>query len=188
MVLRRKIPKQNKKFYQIDGHLYESKGLFEFHRECKNAIDKKIITGFEVPNSLSKKSRYVTYKPIIDEIKFDSMMEARYYIKLKEDVKNKNILKFEMQVPFEIQPRFKKNGKIIRAIEYIADFVVYENDGSKTVIDVKGKETVEFKLKHKLFEYKYPDLSLLIIQYYEPEQKWLQLSEIKKLSKKSKKK
>jgi hypothetical protein len=188
MTLKRKIPRKNKKLYKIDGLVYESKTLFEFHQECKDAVEKKFIETFEVPNVLSKKSRYITYKPIVDEIKFDSMMEARYYLKLKKDVKEKQIIRFEMQVPFTIQPKFKKNGKTIRAIEYVADFVVYKNDGTKDVIDIKGKETVEFKLKHKLFEYKYSDLSLLVIQYYEPECKWLTLDEIKKLNKKSKKK
>ena len=36
--------------------------------------------------------------------------------------------------------------------------------GKMVVEDVKGKETDVFKLKHKLFEKKYPDLTLRIIK------------------------
>ena len=56
---------------------------------------------------------------------------------------------------FELQPRFKKEGKTYRPITYIADFVVYYEDKTY-VIDTKGAETTEFKLKKKLFEYKFP--------------------------------
>lgn len=190
MILKRnqKIPKKIKKQYRVDNVSYESKTLYDFHIECNEAIEKGYIKSFEVPHVLSKKSRYTTYKPIIDEIQFDSMMEARYYIKLQKDVADGAIEYFKRQIPFLLQPKFKKNGKVYRAIEYVSDFYVKVNKDVEYVVDIKGKETVEFKIKHKLFEYKYPNYELKVIQYYEPTNEWLELDKIKKIIRKNKKK
>lgn len=43
----------------------------------------------------------------------------------------------------------------MRPIFYVVDFLVYENNGDKTYVDVKGMKTDVFKLKQKLFEYKF---------------------------------
>lgn len=188
---KKKMPRKknsNIKLYKIDDVVYKSKTLFDFHIECKEMLSKKLIETFEVPKALSKKSRYTTYKPLINDIKFDSLMEARYYLKLLKDKKNGIIKSFEMQKTYPLQPKFKKNGKIFQAIDYVSDFFVIVNDEVKYVVDIKGKETVEFRIKHKMFEYKYPELELKVIQYYEPTDKWLELSEIRKLNRKSKSK
>ena len=174
-----------KAVYEIDGAKYTSKTLYEFHLECKNAASRGLISSYEIPNSMNKKARYSTYKPTIDNITFDSLMEAKYYIYLQEKKKTGVIQSFERQVTYELQPKFKKNGKSYRPITYIADFVVTYDDATY-VIDTKGKETTEFKLKKKLFEYKFPELHLSIIQYYPETDSWLELDEIKKLARKSK--
>lgn len=44
------------------------------------------------------------------------------------------------------------NDKKIQPIKYKGDFLVTYPDGSQEVIDVKGKETVDFKLKKKMFQ------------------------------------
>lgn len=77
--------------------------------------------------------------------------------------KAKKIKNLELQPKFLLQESFKKKGKTYRKIEYIADFKYIEN-GQVIVEDVKGMETKEFKIKRKLFEYKYPDLELKIIK------------------------
>lgn len=174
-----------KAVYEIDGAKYTSKTLYEFHIECKNAASRGLISSYEIPNTMNKKTRYSTYKPIVDNITFDSLMEAKYYIYLQEKKKTGVIQSFERQVSYELQPKFKKNGKSYRPITYIADFVVDYGD-STSVIDTKGKETTEFKLKKKLFEYKFPELHLSIIQYHPETDSWLELDEIKKLARKSK--
>jgi len=46
----------------------------------------------------------------------------------------------------------------------VADFVIVNNDGTTDVVDVKGFETQVFKIKKKLFEYKYPELSLKVVK------------------------
>lgn len=186
-VRRKKIPKKIKKAYQIDNVTYESKTLYDFHVECERMYRRGLIDSFEVPKTTGKKSRYTTYKPVINDIKFDSMMEARYYLKLLKDKADGLIMDFKLQYPFCLQPKFKKNGKTYRGIEYVCDFFVYIDKDKREVIDVKGKETVEFKIKKKMFEYKYPELNLKVIQYYEPTEEWLDLDEIKRLIRKKKK-
>ena len=71
----------------------------------------------------------------------------------------------QLQVKYELQPSFKKNGETYRAITYIADFV-YKNMKNNAIIveDTKGYETEVFKIKRKLFEYKFPEYELKIIK------------------------
>ena len=94
---------------------------------------------------------------------FDSAKEAQRYRELKLLERAGEISNLELQPRFLLQESFKKNGKIYRKIEYIADFKYIEKD--KTIIeDVKGLQTDVFKIKHKLFEKKYPELELKIIK------------------------
>lgn len=78
--------------------------------------------------------------------------------------KSRGYKKFGLQQRYELQPTFKKNGTTHRSITYVADFVVVNNDWTTDVIDVKGVETQVFKIKQKLFEYKYPDKKLKVIK------------------------
>ena len=44
----------------------------------------------------------------------------------------------KLQVKFELQPKYKKNGKTIRAINYIADFTYFDvNKGKTIIVDTK---------------------------------------------------
>lgn len=107
---------------------------------------------------LSKKHKYNAKKTVFDGITFDSKAEADYYNWLKILKKAREIKNFEMQVPFTLLDNFEhpskktKAGKprVVRAINYIPDFVITENDGSKKVVDVKGMQTKDFKIKAKL--------------------------------------
>ncbi len=105
--------------------------------------------------------KYHNKKIIVDGIKFDSLKEAKRYNQLKILEKSKEITELRLQVKFELQPSFKKNNKAIRKIEYIADFVYYDNKLQQYIVeDTKGYRTEVYKLKKKLFEYKYPHLTI----------------------------
>lgn len=108
-------------------------------------------------------NKYKNTKIVVDNIKFDSNLEATRYKELKLLLRAKQISNLRLQVPFLLQEGFKKNGKTYRKIEYIADFQYIEN-GKTIVEDVKGIQTDVFKLKHKIFEKVYPDLELKIIK------------------------
>lgn len=108
-------------------------------------------------------NKYKNKKVQIDMYVFDSIAESRRYKELALLEKAGEIENLQLQPKFLLQDSFKKNGKTYRKIEYIADFM-YEEKGKVIVEDVKGMETKEFKIKRKLFEYKYPDLELKLIK------------------------
>lgn len=105
-------------------------------------------------------SKYHARKTAIDGITFDSKKEADYYCELKMLKLAGVVASFERQVAFELQPKYKKDGKTVRAIRYLADFVVTYDDGHTEVVDVKGLRTDVYKLKRKILEYKYPDIRI----------------------------
>lgn len=91
-------------------------------------------------------------------IQFDSKKEALRWDELQHLQRIGVIKNLQRQVPYELQPPYTtRDGRKIRKIEYIADFV-YEQGGETIVEDAKGVQTDVFKIKRKMFEYKYPDL------------------------------
>ena len=105
--------------------------------------------------------KYHNKKIVIDNIKFDSKKEGNRYRQLRLLEKAGLIRDLELQPAFLLQPSFKKNGKTNRKIEYIADFKYYDLESKKWIIeDTKGFKTDVYKLKKKLFEYKYEDLEI----------------------------
>lgn len=102
-----------------------------------------------------KHSKYGNKKVIADGIKFDSKHEADIYLKLKTAEKCGAISKLRLQVPFELQEKYTINGRTVRAVKYVADFVFVNKAGEQEVWDAKGVKTDVYKLKKKLFEYKY---------------------------------
>lgn len=78
---------------------------------------------------------------------FDSKMENDF----NEMLLKKNIT-FEKQKKFELQESFVINNKKIKGIYYVADFYLSKLD---IVIDIKGFETADFKIKKKMFQKKF---------------------------------
>jgi hypothetical protein len=132
-------------------------------------------------------SKYNAKRTEIDGITFDSIAEGEYYLHLKKQLKEGEIKWFELQPSFELQEGFRKTGKFIRPIVYVADFEVYRHDGSVEIIDVKGFETADFKIKRKLFEKKYP-YTLTLMKYVKKYGGWITVEEWKRLKKEEKKK
>lgn len=108
-------------------------------------------------------NKYKNRKIVVDNIKFDSNLEATRYKELNLLLRAGEISNLELQPRFLLQDSFKKNGRTFRKIEYVADFKYIEN-GKTIVEDVKGIQTDVFKLKYKIFEKVYPDLTLKIIK------------------------
>ena len=106
-------------------------------------------------------SKYRNRKVRVDGIEFDSQLEADRYCQLKILERANEIKDLRRQVEFVIQPSYKKNNKFIKAMKYIADFVYYDLKQEKIIIeDTKGYKNEVYKLKKKIFEYKYPDLTI----------------------------
>ena len=98
-----------------------------------------------------KKLRAV--KTSVDGHTFDSKKEADYYCELKTRLQAGDIKGFCLQSTFILAPGLK----------YKADFVVFNNDGTSEVIDVKGFKTKEYITKKKVFEDKY-NLKIIEVQ------------------------
>jgi len=91
------------------------------------------------------KSKYKAKKTSIDGHSFDSLKEANYYEELKLRLRAKEIRGFCIQPTFILAPNLK----------YKADFIVFNNDGTTEIIDVKGMKTKEYIVKKKVFEDKF---------------------------------
>jgi len=108
-------------------------------------------------NQYEKKSKYNAVKTEIDGITFDSKIESKRFANLKLLERAGVIENLKLQPRFLLQEGFTYNGHKERKIEYVADFQ-YERDGQTIVEDVKGQRTEVYKLKRKLFLYKYKDI------------------------------
>lgn len=95
-------------------------------------------------------NKYRAKKTKIDDIEFDSYMEAKRYRQLVTLEMAGEISDLVLQPKFRLMDSFKYKGKTVRGINYIADFM-YKEDGKLVVEDVKGARTKEYIIKSKLF-------------------------------------
>jgi len=110
-----------------------------------------------------KAQKYHNEKTVIDGITFDSMKEATRYVELKLLERAGEVKELKLQPKFELQEAFRHNGKAVRAINYIADFMYYDTATDRIVVeDTKGYRTKDFEIKKKMFLKKYPQYTLII--------------------------
>lgn len=125
-------------------------------------------------------------------IVFDSVMEMKYYRDvLCPLVESGEVIRFELQKSYELQPKFTRDNKTVKSITYVADFYIVYKDGHEIVIDIKGCPDSVALLKRKLFWYVYPSIDYRWITYVQKYGGWQdyeyvkkQRSEAKKLRKK----
>lgn len=110
--------------------------------------------GIRVPKK--GKSKYNAKKTKIDGITFDSKAEANFYCQLKMLLKCGKISGFCRQARFVVITGDDET----RATEYVTDFVIFYPDKTYRIVDVKGVQTQEFKLKMKAMHEKYPELNV----------------------------
>jgi len=117
--------------------------------------------GIKIADEKSKKKpKYNNKHTWVDGVCFDSKKEADYYGTLKLLQKAGAIKGFCRQCEFILS----EGNESTNAIKYIADFIVFKSDGTFDIVDTKGIETDVFKLKHKMFKTKYPELKLKIVK------------------------
>ena len=110
------------------------------------------------PGGKQRPSKYGAKKTVVDGVKFPSRAEADYYCGLKAGMVTGEIDGFCRQPEFILQDG---DGTLIR---YRADFIIWPRDAEAVVVDVKGMETQEFKLKSKLFRARFPKLRLEVVK------------------------
>ena len=81
-----------------------------------------------------------------DGYHYHSRAEARVAAELELRVKAKDIRGFDRQVWL----RLMVNG--VKVCSYVADFDIQHNDGSREILEVKGWQSPEWRIKRKLFE------------------------------------
>ena len=112
-----------------------------------------------LPNQ--KQSKYKNKKVTVNGKVFDSKKEAKRYCELVKLEQAGLIKDLETQKKFLLLDSFKKNGKTYKQISYYADFVYFDVYSKKTIVeDVKGVKTQVYKIKKKLFEFVYPNLTI----------------------------
>ena len=134
--------------------------------------------------------KYRNKKVVVDEIVFDSKDEASFYLDLKTMKDNGEVINFSLQPRKVLIPSFKKYGKTIRALTYTPDFFVEYADGRKVYVDVKGFATQASLLRKKLFDYIYPDLTLIWLtknKTYGDKYGWIDKDELESIKRKNKK-
>lgn len=124
-----------------------------------------------------------------DSIVFDSRMEMQYYTDvLLPKVESGEVTCYELQKPYELQPKYKHGDRTVLPIKYVADFYIEYADGQIDVVDVKGVADGVAKLKRKLFWYKYPELNYYWITYSKKWGGWIEYDQLNKLRREAKRK
>jgi hypothetical protein len=95
--------------------------------------------------------KYGAVATTIDGIRFTSKAEGRRYETLKLMQRAGEIKDLQLQPKFLLQDKFQHEGKTVRTIYYVADFLYTDKRGKKIVEDVKGMKTEAYLLKRKLF-------------------------------------
>lgn len=88
----------------------------------------------------------------VDGIRFDSKREAAYYEQLKLRQKAGEVSFWLRQTPVHLPGGTK----------YVLDFIVFLKSGEVQFVDVKGRETKEFRIKKREVEHHYPFRILLV--------------------------
>lgn len=127
-------------------------------------------------------------------IVFDSVLEMKYYRDvILPKVNSGEIIHYERQKKYELQPSYIYHGNKVRPIDYKADFYIDYSNGNSVVIDIKGCPDSVAKLKRKMFSYKYPNIDYQWIGYSKISGGWKTYEEIeagrkaRKLAKRNKK-
>lgn len=101
-------------------------------------------------------SKYHAHKTVVDGITFDSRREAKRYQELKLLERAGAIRDLRRQVKYELIQPFDVGGKHYRPTSYVADFVYTDcKTGDEVVEDCKGYRTDVYRLKAKLFAYRF---------------------------------
>ena len=93
----------------------------------------------ELLRTKPRTSKHKNVRTMSGGIKFHSKLEAAYFEQLQQRQLARDIRWFCRQ------PRFVLPG----GVEYLADFIVVENDGRVRVIDCKGQRTYVYSVKAK---------------------------------------
>lgn len=127
--------------------------------------------------NVSKDTEKRTFHGII----FDSVLEMKYYRDIVcPKVESGDIIYYELQKAYELQPKFVHDNRTVQPIKYVADFFIRYKDGHEEVIDTKGCPDTTAIIKRKLFWYVYPDIDYRWVCYSLIDGGWCNYDDVKK--------
>jgi hypothetical protein len=103
------------------------------------------------------RNKYNAKRCELDGIKFDSLMEMKYYqeLKLRRKANEIDFIRCHPRFPIEL------NGAVVCQVEL--DFQYFDNATQKTIfVDVKGIYPPISRLKHKLFRAQYGEIVTIV--------------------------
>ena len=108
-------------------------------------------------------NKYGAKKTEYRGVVYDSKWEAQKAYELDMLQRAGKITDLQRQVPFVLQERYVNNeGDSIRPIFYVADFYYYDVKMKMWVVmDTKGYATDVYKIKRKIFMFKYPKIKFI---------------------------
>lgn len=106
---------------------------------------------------------------------------------LLPQLKDGNVVRYELQKQYELQPKFIYDGNIVQPIKYVADFFIVYKDGHEEVIDTKGYPDSVAILKRKLFWYHYPTVDYKWMTWVKKYGGWIEYEEYKQRKRKESK-
>ncbi|MEN6623827.1 MAG: DUF1064 domain-containing protein [Smithella sp.] len=112
------------------------------------------------------KSKMQSVECVVDGIKFQSRLEGRRYVQLKQMEQAGLIKNLELQPKFLIQDteRDPYTHKKLRPIHYIGDFLYVDTATEQKICeDTKGMETELFRVKWKLVIPRYPKIKFVLL-------------------------
>lgn len=95
------------------------------------------------------RSKYGNKKVYLYGHRFDSIAEAEYY-PIAVAYAKKFGYELKLQDRIDILPTLKINQWVIRKTQYVADYAFYNQGKLIRLVDVKGMETKDFKIKSKM--------------------------------------
>ena len=153
----------------IDGFTFDSKMESEYYVHLKAEKKAGRVKKFSLQPEFILQPKYFIYEGQV--ITADNEERYKEYDKLRKKHNKEN-------------PDNKI--AIIQAIKYIADFDITYEDGTRVIHDTKGIKTADFKIKEKMFSFRYPHLSFECIIWDNKEKAWVNFDAYQK-SKKGKK-
>ena len=160
----------------------------------KKANDENVNAGSE--KVTTKRSKYNVgrdehdlEKRTCDGILFDSVMEMKFYRDVVLPlVRSGEVVRYELQKSYTLQPKFDNGNKIVQPIVYVADFYLEFKDGHTEVIDTKGCADSVAKVKRKMFWYQNPDVVYKWITYAKKYGGWVDWDYVAKARRDAKRK
>lgn len=130
---------------------------------CKaNRCTSLALNGYEFCyhhfKKVGKKNKYNAKKQTYNNYNYDSIKEAQYAAQLDLRIKAGEVLKWERQ--FKIDIRINE----IHITNYYIDFKVYLADGSIEYHEVKGAETMLWRVKWRLSKALNPNWKFVLIK------------------------